>query len=422
MYLISRLSEAVSKRAYKSLLKRILGKYVHDFDTDQFDVSLSAGTLRLTDLELRVDTVHELIGDDIPFKFSSAVVGSIEVQLPTWSTLLQSGCDVYIHSVEIDLEPKVSLAASSRQENRDAGGTKGNARAETLRSSSDVETSSATLQGDDDLEQISKIADQIVAFTRFHFDKVTVRVSSQSQETAQLALKIVNLNIVDATPVIHDDEHTRSEILRSATGEGASKPMSDFVNFWKKNIFFDKMKVYVEALEGDGKESAPILYIHGGDKASSSCCIGLQWPSDASAMDSRIEVAVSLGSIDLQVPPLDDFATCMSIIMSISNQHPKVPSMSAEEFCEEFSGEDEESSDDSEAEFFDCDASSDSMITKDRLVHLSDGMAVARQGDRRSPRARAQPTTTARKATLNPLSMTLSCLHFSVAPSREPWR
>eukprot|EP00949_MAST-11_sp_MAST-11-sp1_P003991 g3991.t1 len=326
MYLINRLSEAVSKRAYKSLLKRILGQYVHDFDTDQFDVSLSAGTLRLTDLELRVDTVHELIGDDVAFKLSSAVVGSIEVQLPTWSTLLQSGCDVYVHSVEVDLEPK--------------------------------------------------IADQIVAFTRFHFDKITVRVSSQSQETAQLALKIVNLNIVDATPVIHDDEHTRSEILRSATGEGASKPMSDFVNFWKKNIFFDEMKVYVEALEGDGKESAPILYIHGGDKASSSCCIGLQWPSDASAMDSRIEVAVSLGSIDLQVPPLDDFATCMSIMMSISNQHPKVPSMSAEEFCEEFSGEDEESSDDSEAEFFDCDASSDSMITKDRLVHLSDGTGL----------------------------------------------
>ena len=160
-----------------------------------------------------------------------------------------------------------------------------------------------------------------MAFTRFHFDKVTVRVSSQSQETAQLAFKIVNLNIVDATPVIHDDEHTRSEILRSATGEGASKPMSDFVNFWKKNIFFDEMKVYVEALEGDGKESAPILYIHGGDKASSSCCIGLQWPSDASAMDSRIEVAVSLGSIDLQVPPLDDFATCMSIMMSLSLIH-----------------------------------------------------------------------------------------------------
>ena len=54
----------VLKKMYKTVLKRVIGKYLKDdLDVDQFDVNLMNGSLLLNTLELNVEEMYTIMGN-----------------------------------------------------------------------------------------------------------------------------------------------------------------------------------------------------------------------------------------------------------------------------------------------------------------------------------------------------------------------
>ena len=95
----------VLKKMYKTVLKRVLGKYLTDeLDVDQFDVNLIAGSLILNTLDLNIEEMNSILENmKTPFRFTSCMVDHFELKIPSLDGLLSEGCNVTVAGVEANL-------------------------------------------------------------------------------------------------------------------------------------------------------------------------------------------------------------------------------------------------------------------------------------------------------------------------------
>ena len=95
----------VLKKMYKTVLKRVIGKYLKDdLDVDQFDVNLMNGSLLLNTLELNIEEMNTILGNTkTPFRFSSCVLDHFELKIPSFDGMLSEGCNVTVAGVEANL-------------------------------------------------------------------------------------------------------------------------------------------------------------------------------------------------------------------------------------------------------------------------------------------------------------------------------
>ena len=95
----------VLKKMYKTILKRVLGKYLTDeLDVDQFDVNLIAGSLILNTLDLNIEEMNSILENmKTPFRFTSCMVDHFELKIPSLDGLLSEGCNVTVAGVEANL-------------------------------------------------------------------------------------------------------------------------------------------------------------------------------------------------------------------------------------------------------------------------------------------------------------------------------
>ncbi|XP_076670615.1 intermembrane lipid transfer protein VPS13A isoform X2 [Andrena cerasifolii] len=86
--------------AIAAFLNRLLGKYVEDLDTEQFNVGIFSGDTCLTDLKLKPEALYQL---GLPIKVEVGLIGKIVLKIP-WSGLFSQPIvlcieDVYIVAV-----------------------------------------------------------------------------------------------------------------------------------------------------------------------------------------------------------------------------------------------------------------------------------------------------------------------------------
>ncbi|KOX79049.1 Vacuolar protein sorting-associated protein 13C [Melipona quadrifasciata] len=86
--------------AIAAFLNRLLGKYIEDLDTEQFNVGIFSGDTCLTDLKLKPEALYQL---GLPIKVEVGLIGRIVLKIP-WSGLFSQPIilcieDVYVAAV-----------------------------------------------------------------------------------------------------------------------------------------------------------------------------------------------------------------------------------------------------------------------------------------------------------------------------------
>ncbi|OAD54827.1 Vacuolar protein sorting-associated protein 13C, partial [Eufriesea mexicana] len=86
--------------AIATFLNRLLGKYIEDLDTEQFNVGIFSGDTCLTDLKLKPEALYQL---GLPIKVEVGLIGKIVLKIP-WSGLFSQPIilcieDIYIVAV-----------------------------------------------------------------------------------------------------------------------------------------------------------------------------------------------------------------------------------------------------------------------------------------------------------------------------------
>ena len=117
---------SLSSRGSKNILKQLIGAFLEDdLDTEQVDLQLTSGCLKLNSLNLKADAInHEmlnaLVGDGtntsnttttavIPFCVERCSIDDFAVSFSSLSKILEEGCNVSASGIVIDLIPGNTL-------------------------------------------------------------------------------------------------------------------------------------------------------------------------------------------------------------------------------------------------------------------------------------------------------------------------
>ncbi|KZC14473.1 Vacuolar protein sorting-associated protein 13C, partial [Dufourea novaeangliae] len=92
--------------AIAAFLNRLLGKYVEDLDTEQFNIGIFSGDTCLTDLKLKSEALYQL---GLPIRVEVGVIGKIILKIP-WSGLFSQPIVLCIEDVYIIAVPAANGA------------------------------------------------------------------------------------------------------------------------------------------------------------------------------------------------------------------------------------------------------------------------------------------------------------------------
>ncbi|KAK2588797.1 hypothetical protein KPH14_001672 [Odynerus spinipes] len=87
--------------AIAAFLNRLLGRYVEDLDTEQFNIGIFSGDTCLTDLKLKPEALYQL---GLPIRVEAGLIGKIILKIP-WTGLLSQPVVIYIEDIFIVAVP-----------------------------------------------------------------------------------------------------------------------------------------------------------------------------------------------------------------------------------------------------------------------------------------------------------------------------
>ncbi|KYM95926.1 Vacuolar protein sorting-associated protein 13C [Cyphomyrmex costatus] len=90
--------------AIAAFLNRLLGRYVEDLDTEQFNVGIFSGDTCLTDLKLKPEALYQL---GLPIRVEIGLIGKIILKIP-WSGLFSQPIVICIEDVYVVAVPALS--------------------------------------------------------------------------------------------------------------------------------------------------------------------------------------------------------------------------------------------------------------------------------------------------------------------------
>ncbi|CAM9624911.1 unnamed protein product, partial [Hapterophycus canaliculatus] len=109
-----RLTNPTLKKLYRFVLKRLVGRFLDDdIALEQLDVQLGAGRVELTDLNINVTALAELLPPGLTFRLARAHVGRLRVEI-SYSKLLTESLAIFLDDVLIEIEPSLSTASEAR--------------------------------------------------------------------------------------------------------------------------------------------------------------------------------------------------------------------------------------------------------------------------------------------------------------------
>ena len=93
------------KRFHKYILKRALGNFLLNEDLAQLEVQLGDGVLNLSNLELNVEVLNDLVRD-LPIRFVSGKVRLLTATIP-WRNIFTERCKLKIEGLDVIVIPSV---------------------------------------------------------------------------------------------------------------------------------------------------------------------------------------------------------------------------------------------------------------------------------------------------------------------------
>ncbi|KAK0164246.1 hypothetical protein PV328_002894 [Microctonus aethiopoides] len=90
--------------AVAAFLNRLLGRYVEDLDTEQFNVGIFSGETYLTDLKLKPEALYQL---GLPIRIEIGIVGKVTLKIP-WAGLFSQPIILCIEDIYIVAVPSMS--------------------------------------------------------------------------------------------------------------------------------------------------------------------------------------------------------------------------------------------------------------------------------------------------------------------------
>lgn len=96
--------ETMFEGAIAAFLNRLLGRYVEDLDTEQFNVGIFSGDTCLTDLKLKPEALYQL---GLPIRIEIGLIGKIILKIP-WSGLFSQPIVICIEDVYAVAVPALS--------------------------------------------------------------------------------------------------------------------------------------------------------------------------------------------------------------------------------------------------------------------------------------------------------------------------
>ncbi|XP_028982314.1 vacuolar protein sorting-associated protein 13A [Diachasma alloeum] len=90
--------------AVAAFLNRLLGRYVEDLDTEQFNVGIFSGDTYLTDLKLKPEALYQL---GLPIRIEIGIVGKVSLKIP-WAGLFSQPIILNIEDIYIVAVPAMS--------------------------------------------------------------------------------------------------------------------------------------------------------------------------------------------------------------------------------------------------------------------------------------------------------------------------
>ena len=98
--------------AIANVLNKVLGDWVQDLNSEQLNVSIFQGEVKLVNLRLKPNILHIL---GLPFSMSYGSIGSISVSIP-WTSLLSNALIIEIFDVLVYCTPRVTSSWSEEEE------------------------------------------------------------------------------------------------------------------------------------------------------------------------------------------------------------------------------------------------------------------------------------------------------------------
>ena len=89
-------------KAVANVLNRVLGDWIKDLNSEQFNLSIFSGELCLENLQLKENILHRL---GFPFDLLHGSVGKIKINIP-WTSILSSSLSIEISDIYAYLTPK----------------------------------------------------------------------------------------------------------------------------------------------------------------------------------------------------------------------------------------------------------------------------------------------------------------------------
>ncbi|KAF7991246.1 hypothetical protein HCN44_002808 [Aphidius gifuensis] len=90
--------------AVAAFLNRLLGRYVEDLDTEQFNVGIFSGETYLTDLKLRPEALYQL---GLPIRIEIGIIGKVSLKIP-WASLFSQPIILCVEDIYIVAVPGMS--------------------------------------------------------------------------------------------------------------------------------------------------------------------------------------------------------------------------------------------------------------------------------------------------------------------------
>ncbi|XP_044592317.1 vacuolar protein sorting-associated protein 13A-like isoform X2 [Cotesia glomerata] len=90
--------------AVAAFLNRLLGRYVEDLDTEQFNVGIFSGETYLTDLKLKPEALYQL---GLPIRIEIGIIGKVSLKIP-WAGLFSQPIILCIEDIYIVTVPSMS--------------------------------------------------------------------------------------------------------------------------------------------------------------------------------------------------------------------------------------------------------------------------------------------------------------------------
>ncbi|XP_060526445.1 intermembrane lipid transfer protein VPS13C-like isoform X2 [Cylas formicarius] len=100
--------------AVARVLNQLLGKYVADLDTENFNVGIFSGKVQLTDLKLKPEALYEL---NVPIEVRTGTIGKIWLQIP-WNALWTQSIVVNVEDVHLVVNPIVGNEPFDAEKNK----------------------------------------------------------------------------------------------------------------------------------------------------------------------------------------------------------------------------------------------------------------------------------------------------------------